>query len=82
MIGSSGFPISLTNEVWIGAHAVVLPGVMIGDGAIVTTGVVVSRDVPSYAVVAGVPARVIRPIEPPIKRGGEAIDSDSVLQTQ
>lgn len=75
-------PISIGNEVWIGAHAVVLPGVTIGDGAVVAAGAVVSRDVPSYAVVAGVPARVIRTIEPPVKSGGEHIYSDSVRQTQ
>lgn len=63
--------IRIGNDVWIGANAVVLPGITIGDGAIVAAGAVVSRDVPSYAVVAGVPARVIR-----------TIDSDSVLQTK
>lgn len=75
-------PISIGNEVWIGAHAVVLPGVTIGNGAIVAAGAVVSRDVPSYAVVAGVPARVIRTIEHPEEIRGDATGSDSVHQSQ
>jgi acetyltransferase-like isoleucine patch superfamily enzyme len=68
-------PISIGNEVWIGANAVILPGVTIGDGAIVAAGAVVSRDVPSYTVVAGVPARVIRTIERPLSGGSSPIDS-------
>lgn len=48
------------NDVWIGWDALVLPGVRIGDGAIVGARAVVSRDVPPYAVVAGNPARVVR----------------------
>lgn len=48
------------NDVWLGYGATVLPGVTIGDGAIVGAKAVVSRDVPSYAVVAGNPARVVR----------------------
>jgi acetyltransferase-like isoleucine patch superfamily enzyme len=73
-------PISIGNEVWIGAHAVVLPGVTIGDGAVVAAGAVVSRDVPSYAVVAGVPARVIRTIKPSVGSGGAPIDSELIRQ--
>jgi acetyltransferase-like isoleucine patch superfamily enzyme len=52
-------PISIGADVWIGAHAVVLAGVTIGDGAVVAAGAVVTRDVPEYTVVAGVPARAI-----------------------
>jgi len=48
------------NDVWLGYCATVLPGVRIGDGAIVGAGAVVSRDVPPYAIVGGNPARVIR----------------------
>lgn len=48
------------NDVWIGGGAHVLGGVSIGDGAIVGAGAVVTRDVPPYAVVAGVPARHLR----------------------
>lgn len=56
-------PIVIGNEVWIGTNAVVLPGVTIGDGAVIAAGAVVTRDVPPYTVVAGVPARVIRQID-------------------
>lgn len=48
------------NDVWIGARAIVLDGVTIGDGAIVAAGAVVTADVPPYAIVGGVPARVLR----------------------
>ena len=48
------------NDVWIGARAIVLDGVAIGDGAIVGAGAVVTKDVPAYAVVGGVPAKVLR----------------------
>ena len=56
-------PIRIGENVWIGAHATVCPGVTIGDGAIVAAGAVVTRDVPANTVVGGVPARVIRAIE-------------------
>lgn len=52
--------ISIGNDVWVGARAIILDGVMIGDGAIVAAGSVVTKDVPPYAVVGGVPAKVIR----------------------
>lgn len=48
------------NDVWFGYQALIMPGVTIGDGAIVAAGSVVSRDVPPYAIVAGNPARVVR----------------------
>ena len=52
--------INVGNDVWIGARAIVLDGVTIGDGAIVGAGAVVTKDVPAYAVVGGVPARVLK----------------------
>ena len=48
------------NDVWIGCNVVILPGVTIGDGAIVAAGSIVTKDVPPYAIVAGTPARVLR----------------------
>lgn len=48
------------NDVWIGYEAVIMSGVHIGDGAIVGTRAVVTKDVPPYAVVGGVPARIIK----------------------
>ena len=52
-------PIRIGKQVWIGLGAIVLPGVTIGDGAIVAAGAVVTKDVPPLAVVAGVPAAII-----------------------
>jgi virginiamycin A acetyltransferase len=49
------------HDVWLGYSALVLPGVTIGHGAVVAAASVVSRDVPPYAIVAGNPARVVRP---------------------
>ena len=51
-------PIRIGRDVWIGANAVILAGITIGDGAVVAAGAVVREDVPAYAVVAGVPATV------------------------
>jgi serine acetyltransferase len=53
-------PVSIGHDVWLGARCVILPGVTIGDGAVVAAGAVVTRDVAANAVVAGVPARVLR----------------------
>ena len=54
-----GMVVVIGADAWIGAHAVVLAGVTTGDGAIVGAGAVVTKDVPAYAIVAGVPARMI-----------------------
>jgi acetyltransferase-like isoleucine patch superfamily enzyme len=53
-------PVDIGRNVWIGAHAVILPGIRIGDGAIIGAGAVVNRDVAAGDVVAGVPAVSIR----------------------
>jgi acetyltransferase-like isoleucine patch superfamily enzyme len=52
--------ITLGDDVWMGANSVVLPGVTVGKGAVIAAGSVVSKDVPEYAVVGGVPAKLIR----------------------
>jgi virginiamycin A acetyltransferase len=53
-------PTTIGNDVFIAANAIVLAGVSIGDGAIVAAGSVVTGDVPAYAIVAGVPAKLLR----------------------
>jgi phosphonate metabolism protein (transferase hexapeptide repeat family) len=52
--------VTVGNDCWIGHAAILLPGVTVGDGAVIAAGAVVSRNVPPYTVVGGVPARMIR----------------------
>lgn len=52
--------IIIGNDVWIGANVSILPGVKIGDGAVLAAGAVVNKDVPPYAIVGGIPAKVIK----------------------
>lgn len=58
------FPITVGNNVWFGSNIVVLPGVTIGDGAVVGAGSIVTKDVPAYTVVVGNPARVLKKLTP------------------
>ncbi|MDD6796765.1 MAG: CatB-related O-acetyltransferase [Clostridia bacterium] len=53
-------PITIGNDVWIGANVILLPGIHIGDGAVIAAGAVVTKDVEPYAIVGGVPAKIIR----------------------
>ena len=53
-------PIHLGDRAWVAARAIVLPGITIGDGAVVGAGSVVTRDVPAGATAAGNPARIVR----------------------
>ena len=53
-------PVAIGNDVWIGDHATIMGGVAVGDGAVVAACAVVTKDVPPYAIVGGVPARVIK----------------------
>lgn len=55
-------PVIIEERVWIGANAVITAGVHIGVGAVVAAGAVVTKDVPSHTLVAGIPARVIKRI--------------------
>lgn len=48
------------DDVWIGARAIILSGVTIGQGAVISAGAVVTKDVPPYSIVAGVPAKIVR----------------------
>jgi phosphonate metabolism protein (transferase hexapeptide repeat family) len=52
--------VTLGNDVWIGHGAILLPGVSVGTGAAIGAGAVVSKDVPPFAIVVGVPGRVLR----------------------
>lgn len=52
--------VKIKNDVWIGANTVIMPGVTIGNGAIIGAGAVVTKDVSDYAIVAGVPAKLIK----------------------
>lgn len=52
--------VNIGNDVWIGTRATILDGVNIGDGAIIAAGAVVTKEVPPYAIVGGVPAKVIK----------------------
>jgi virginiamycin A acetyltransferase len=58
--GMSVSPLHVGHDVWLGCNAVVLSGLTVGHGAAVAAGAIVVHDVPDYAVVAGVPARVVR----------------------
>jgi acetyltransferase-like isoleucine patch superfamily enzyme len=57
-------PVTIGDDVWIGAKASVLRGVTIGRGAVVGTSAVVTKDVPAFAIVAGVPAKVVGQVDP------------------
>ena len=57
------YPIRIGNNVWIGAHSVILPGVTIGDHVVIGAGSVVTKDIPSYSLAVGNPCRVIRSLE-------------------
>jgi acetyltransferase-like isoleucine patch superfamily enzyme len=50
----------IRNDVWVGCNAVILPSVVLGNGVVVGAGAIVTKSVPDYAIVAGVPARIIR----------------------
>lgn len=56
-------PVNIRRNAWIGAGAVILPGVTVGENAIVAAGAVVTKDVPDNTIVAGVPAKILRKIK-------------------
>ena len=60
--GVSTTPVVIEDDVWIGANAVVLPGVRIGTHSVVAAGAVVTKDVPPHSIVAGIPAKIIKRI--------------------
>lgn len=72
--GRNEADVVIGSNTWLGANAIVLPGVTIGDGAIVAAGSVVSRNVEPGVLVAGVPARVVR------RRGADARVDQTIAQ--
>ena len=52
-------PVEIGDDYWIGGRVTILPGVHVGNGAVIAAGAVVTKDVPPYAVVGGVPAKII-----------------------
>ena len=76
-------PVTIGDDVWIGKHVLIFPGVQIGEGAIVSAGAVVRRHIPPRAVVAGNPAQIVFRLGAPVaveerpeiaRRAGEAVD--------
>jgi acetyltransferase-like isoleucine patch superfamily enzyme len=66
--------ILLEDDVWVGAGAIITDGVRIGQGAVIAAGAVVTADVPPHTVAGGVPARVLKQIEP-----GQATDGQTTV---
>ena len=60
--GVSTQQVTISDDIWIGANAVVLPGVTIGNHCVIAAGAVVTKDVPPHSLVAGVPAKIIKQI--------------------
>ena len=58
--GSRVGKVTIGNDVWIGMRSIIMPGVKIGNGAVIGAGAVVTKDVPDYAIVGGVPAKIIK----------------------
>ena len=61
-------PIYIENKVWIGSGAIITRGVTVGEGAVVAAGAVVTKDVPRFTVVGGVPAKIIKYLKPDKKK--------------
>lgn len=61
--GISTAKVTIGNDVWIGANATVLPGVTIGNHSVVAAGAVVTKDVPPYSLVGGVPAKILKKLK-------------------
>lgn len=60
--GVSTTPVTIEDDIWIGANAVILPGVTIGNHSVVAAGAIVTKNVPPHSLVAGVPAKIIKQI--------------------
>ncbi|MVN22039.1 acyltransferase [Mucilaginibacter arboris] len=53
-------PVVIDDDVWIGRNSVIMPGIKLGKGSIIGAGAIVTKNVPSYAIVGGIPAKIIR----------------------
>jgi acetyltransferase-like isoleucine patch superfamily enzyme len=62
-VSSSGRPVVLEDNVWLGMNCIVLKGVRIGNGSVVSAGSVVTRDIPPFSVAAGNPAQIVKSFE-------------------
>lgn len=58
--GSRVSKVTIGNDVWIGMRVIIMPGITIGNGVIIGSGAIVTKDVPDFTIVAGVPAKIIR----------------------
>lgn len=59
VFAETGGPVSIGDYAWVSSHTIILPGVTIGEGAVVAAGAVVTKDVPAFAIAGGVPAKVV-----------------------
>jgi acetyltransferase-like isoleucine patch superfamily enzyme len=57
---SNNYAVKIGNDCWIGDRAMVVGGLQIGDGAVILAGAIVTKDIPAYAIVGGVPAKILR----------------------
>jgi maltose O-acetyltransferase len=67
--GHSQAPVTIGDNAWLAANVTVLPGVKIGEGAVIAAGAVVTKDIPANVMAAGIPARVIKQLQPFHERG-------------
>lgn len=58
--GSIVKEVTIGNDVWIGMRSIIMPGVKIGNGVVIGAGAVVTKDVPDYTIVGGVPAKILK----------------------
>lgn len=63
VLDGHGISVTIGNDVWIGGHSTILPGVTIGDGAVIAAGSVVTKDVAPRTLVDGNPARLLKSID-------------------
>ncbi|MCS6113305.1 CatB-related O-acetyltransferase [Shewanella baltica] len=72
-------PVIIGNDVWLGANVIIMDGVTIGDGVVIAAGSIVTKDVASYVVAAGVPAKIIKHrVEPKSINGKKWWELDSI----